>query len=739
MAQPVPITTPTQVFEDRTHTIYAVADVPYSQRIVTSSEDRLVRLWDSKTGEVLKKMEGHTGEVMGLAVSRDGQMIVTGDENGELIAWQAKTGEPLIRPLKVHGSAVRSLDFSPDDAFVVTASSAPNDQRVRFWNTKTWAPYPGSYDCGSTVRCVRYVRSGVYMLAIATDQDIQIYVSEKLQKRFKGHTRGTLSLAWSPDRTRLFSGGDDHDSSIREWDTSNWTQVGLPWTGHTYKVNSIAINSLGTHAVSASSDNTVRLWQLSDKRTIAIFQHTSSVVCAAFSANGTRIFSGGYDKRVTEWPVPLGALPAVASKEKIFYSILKPAPKWEPASESMVPVFDSNVQQPAPAQMALKAIESDSGTESSNYKSLQAVSTTTRFDSESQESSSTVQSVSNEQLVSVFDSNVQQPAPAQIALKAIESDSETESFKYRSLQAVSTTTRFDSKSQESSSTVQSVLNEQFVSGTAQSVTESEQLISKTLIITADELLAITKTIRIASITGDLSSAEKVLTQDIIANAQNFASYANRSFLMARKLNWENALQDANKSLDIRTSMAGYIAKGIALCGKQLVEDARTAFDLAFTFTHGNMDATVFLYLIKAIALFNATRHKEALLRVEQLSVYPSADPLACGVVMASLRLQLGIISFNGARHSEAIEHFTAAVKASTFLAKSAAPAACEAFTVLFGWDIGALWKTSNKKLILALLAAGRLGEAFESYRFAMDASNEATKTSLHSWVLTLSL
>jgi hypothetical protein len=46
-------------------------------------------------------------------------------------------------------------------------------------------------------------------------------------------------------------------------------------------------------------------------------------------------------------------------------------------------------------------------------------------------------------------------------------------------------------------------------------------------------------------------------------------------------------------------LAGYIAKGIALCGKQLVEDARTAFDLAFTFTLGNMDATVFLYLFKA--------------------------------------------------------------------------------------------------------------------------------------------
>ncbi|KAG2081949.1 hypothetical protein BD769DRAFT_1683513 [Suillus cothurnatus] len=71
--------------------------------------------------------------------------------------------------------------------------------------------------------------------------------------------------------------------------------------------------------------------------------------------NGTRIFSGGYDKKVTEWTAPLSTLPADASKEKIFYSILKPASKWEPASEPMVPVFDSNVQQPAPAQMALKS------------------------------------------------------------------------------------------------------------------------------------------------------------------------------------------------------------------------------------------------------------------------------------------------------------------------------------------------------------------------------------------------
>lgn len=310
MAHLTPIVNPTWVFEDRTQTIYAAADIPNSELMVTSSEDMMVRLWDLKTGKVLKQLGGHTGDVMGLAVSRDGELIATGDENGELIAWQAKTGESLTRVSKAHGSAVRSLDFSPDNAFVVTASAARNDQTVKFWNTKTWEQ-AGYYACGDTVRCVRYARSGVHALAVATDQDIQIYADGKLQTTLKGHSHGTLSLAWSPDAKRLLSGGDDHDPSIREWETSSWTQVGEPWTGHTYKINSIAVHSAGTHVVSASSDNSVRLWQLSDKQTIAIFQHSSSVICAAFSAYGAHILSGGYDKKVSVWTAPAGTLPVL--------------------------------------------------------------------------------------------------------------------------------------------------------------------------------------------------------------------------------------------------------------------------------------------------------------------------------------------------------------------------------------------------------------------------------------------
>ncbi|KAG1793051.1 WD40-repeat-containing domain protein [Suillus variegatus] len=314
--------------------------------MVTSSEDRIVRLWDLKTGKVSKQLGGHTGDVMGLAVSRDGELIATGDENGELIAWQAKTGASLTRVPKAHGSGVRSLDFSPDNAFVVTASAARNDQRSSFGTPKL-----GSKPDFTPV----VILSAAF---VATDQDIQIYADGKLQTTLKGHSHGTLSLAWSPDAKRLLSGGDDHDPSIREWETSSWTQVGEPWTGHTYKINSIAVHSAGTHAVSASSDNSVRLWQLSDKQTVAIFQHTSSVICAAFSAYGAHILSGGYDKKVSVWTAPAGTLPVLDIPDFYLKEVVTTVPVTVQESTITVgtPVSSSHLQQSSLTTVQLQSV-----------------------------------------------------------------------------------------------------------------------------------------------------------------------------------------------------------------------------------------------------------------------------------------------------------------------------------------------------------------------------------------------
>jgi hypothetical protein len=71
-----------------------------------------------------------------------------------------------------------------------------------------------------------------------------------------------------------------------------------------------------------------------------------------------------------------------------------------------------------------------------------------------------------------------------------------------------------------------------------------------------QILAI-NTARHACITGDLTIAEELLSQDIHTDANDYTSYAHRSFVMARKHAWDLALEDAIKVSNILTHHSSF--------------------------------------------------------------------------------------------------------------------------------------------------------------------------------------
>jgi WD40 repeat protein len=134
--------------EGHSHVVWSAAFSPDGQRVVTASADKTARVWNAASGDELARLEGYSNlmPTMSRAValafqlssaafssaafSPDGQRVVRAGGDKTAQVWNAVTGE-VIAKLEGHSGIVRSVAFSPDGQRVVTASG---DRTARVWN-----------------------------------------------------------------------------------------------------------------------------------------------------------------------------------------------------------------------------------------------------------------------------------------------------------------------------------------------------------------------------------------------------------------------------------------------------------------------------------------------------------------------------------------------------------------------------------------------------------------------------
>ncbi|KAL4074511.1 WD40-repeat-containing domain protein [Scleroderma yunnanense] len=161
----------------------------------------------------------------------------------------------------------------------------------------------------NVIMSVAFSPDGTRIVSGSWDNTVRVWDVERgvqIGPPFQGHTSWVQSVVFSPDGTRIVSGS--LDKTVRIWDAKRGVQIGTPLEGHTDWVHSVAFSPDGTRIVSGSSDETVRVWDTEKGVQFGSpFQgHTDMVKSVAFSPDGTKIVSGSDDKTVRIWDAKMG-------------------------------------------------------------------------------------------------------------------------------------------------------------------------------------------------------------------------------------------------------------------------------------------------------------------------------------------------------------------------------------------------------------------------------------------------
>ena len=123
-------------------------------------------------------------------------------------------------------------------------------------------------------------------------QNIRLYdfASGELKALLKGHSDAVVGLAFSPDSTRLISGGGDFSAII--WDVTN-KKLLHRLEGHTAPTYAVGFSADGARAVTGSEDTTLRLWRVADGAMVAEMKgHSDKVRSLAVSLKDGRVLGG---------------------------------------------------------------------------------------------------------------------------------------------------------------------------------------------------------------------------------------------------------------------------------------------------------------------------------------------------------------------------------------------------------------------------------------------------------------
>ena len=252
----------------------------------------------------VRRFDGHTGQVRGVAISADGRHILSGSVDGTARLWDTATGKELHK--LDAGTACLAVSLSPGGTHALTGH---DDGSVRLWELKDDRPvrrYDGHI--GHVARVVFSPDGKCAITAGGDDRALRVWrVADGYQLHgLTGHTETLTHLAVSPDGRWPLTGGFhvgrwDDETTVRLWDVVEGKEL---TSFKNMMTSGLAFVGDGRAVVAAANtrEEAIQLWNLTGPSLVRHHRLPRRVATELVpTADGRRFLTIGNDRRV--WDV----------------------------------------------------------------------------------------------------------------------------------------------------------------------------------------------------------------------------------------------------------------------------------------------------------------------------------------------------------------------------------------------------------------------------------------------------
>lgn len=258
--------------------IRSVCFSPDGQYLATGAEDKLIRIWDLKTGRITKYLKGHEQDIYSLDYFPDGRKLISGSGDRTVRIWDLSSG--LTQLTLTIEDGVTTVAVSPDGKLIAAGSL---DRTVRVWDAVTG------------------------------------FLVERLDSENEndnGHKDSVYSVIFTSDGKEIASGS--LDTTVKLWSlnglnapnnsSNSPANCEVTYVGHKDFVLSVCASPDGEYILSGSKDRGVIFWEKATGDPVLMLQgHRNSVISVSVSNNpiaGSGMFatgSGDCKARIWKW------------------------------------------------------------------------------------------------------------------------------------------------------------------------------------------------------------------------------------------------------------------------------------------------------------------------------------------------------------------------------------------------------------------------------------------------------